>query len=79
MRIKPGSAAVASLTRIYLDSRTTSFNTASGGTTPCKVEHGDGYRIYPPHSFAAIFVRRAGTYACTSGFVWMSVSTIHSP
>ena len=53
VRIKPGSAAVASLTRIYLDSRTTSFNTASGGTTPCKVEHGDGYRILP-----APFIRR---------------------
>ena len=53
-------------------------NIGSGGgpLDGCRVVHGDGYRVYPPHSRKAIFVKDADAVACSSGPVFMTVSPV---
>lgn len=46
--------------------------------TACAVEAGDGYRVYPPHSYVAVFVP-ATVDACTSGTAWMTVGPVSAP
>ena len=54
----------------------TSVNIAGGGGPlgdQCPVTDGDGYRVYPPHSFRAFFVPSAGVPACTGDTLWLTV------
>lgn len=54
-------------------------NIASGGGPlgdSCAVHSGDGYRIYPPHSFDAIFVSAPKVPACTTAVVWLHVGAV---
>lgn len=45
-------------------------------TDQCTVSTGDGYRVYPPHSFDSIFVPSAGVPACSNGVVWMHITAV---
>jgi hypothetical protein len=66
VRLEPGSTAIAVL-------QETNINDNGGPLAgSCDVETGDGYRIYPPHSFDAVFVEES-VAACASGTVWMHV------
>ncbi|PPF80566.1 DUF4232 domain-containing protein, partial [Subtercola sp. Z020] len=42
----------------------------------CTVVAGDGYRVYPPHSFTAFFVPSAGISACSNAVDWMTVGPV---
>ncbi|WP_111720655.1 DUF4232 domain-containing protein [Homoserinimonas sp. OAct 916] len=42
----------------------------------CTVTTGDGYRVYPPHSFDSVFVASPGVPACSNTVVWMSVTAV---
>ena len=42
----------------------------------CQATTGDGYRVYPPHSYHAFFVAQAGVAACASTVVWMHVQPV---
>ncbi|TPX04277.1 DUF4232 domain-containing protein [Schumannella luteola] len=64
--IQPGGTATA-VVRVA--------NLQGGGATGCATEKGDGWRIYPPHSFAAVFVPDAGVLACTDSQVWMNFAS----
>lgn len=46
-----------------------------GGCTP---KRGDGYRVYPPHSTRAFFVRDSKALACDPGPVFMRVDVVAS-
>ena len=71
VQLPPGSAAVALLQETNIGD--------NGGPLgeSCDVEAGDGYRIYPPHSFDAVFVQQS-VPACTSGTVWMHVGPVEA-
>lgn len=45
----------------------------------CTIVTGDGYRVYPPHSFAAYFVPFPGITACSNAVDWMTVGAVASP
>jgi hypothetical protein len=67
--LAPGGTAVAQLQEV---------NIGDGGgplAGNCESEPGDGYRIYPPHSFDAVFVK-AAVPACANGTVWMYVGAV---
>lgn len=69
VQLAPGGTAVAQLQEA---------NIGDGGgplAGDCEVEPGDGYRIYPPHSFDAVLVEDA-VPACASGTVWMHVGVV---
>ena len=69
VQLAPGGTAVAQLQET---------NIGDGGgplAGECEVEPGDGYRIYPPHSFDAVLVEDA-VPACASGTVWMYVGVV---
>ena len=69
VQLPPGSTAIAVLQET---------NIGDGGgplAGNCEVETGDGYRIYPPHSFDAVLVE-AAVPACASGAVWMYVGAV---
>jgi hypothetical protein len=55
-------------------------NIAIGGgplDDACQVVTGDGWRIYPPHSFDAVFVAAPGVPACANTeTVWLSISPL---
>ena len=42
----------------------------------CKATTGEGYRIYPPHSFEPVFVTSAGVAACSSSAVFLQVGVV---
>lgn len=42
----------------------------------CPTTSADGYRIYPPHSTKAVFVRASGLRACTSSTAWMTIAPV---
>jgi hypothetical protein len=44
----------------------------------CAATTGDGYRIYAPHSFAAMFVAAAGVPACSSSVSWMTIGAVRA-
>lgn len=56
-----------------------SINIGSGGGplgADCAVTTGDGYRVYPPHSFEAVFVPLAGVAACSSTAVFLQIGVV---
>ena len=65
-----GGTAVAQLTSVNIGT--------DGGPlgTDCKATTGDGYRVYPPHSFEPVFVQSAGVPTCTSTSVFMHVGVV---
>ncbi|TPW77268.1 DUF4232 domain-containing protein [Schumannella soli] len=65
--IQPGGAATAVVRVANLQ--------GGGGATGCATATGDGWRVYPPHSFAAVFVPDAGVLACTDSTVWMDFAS----
>jgi len=46
--------------------------------TGCTPKRGDGYRVYPPHSTRAFFVRDSGALACDPGPAFMRVGVVAS-
>jgi hypothetical protein len=74
MTLRPGESVTAELDRVYVDGKTTTFRT-DNGVVACKPKHGDGYRIYPPHSYKAVFVQH-NVWACTTDFVWMHIDPV---
>ncbi|MFD1722439.1 DUF4232 domain-containing protein [Amnibacterium endophyticum] len=70
--------AGALLDYTYVDKNGGNFNTGTD-TRPhdpsCKAAAADGYRVYPPHSFRAFFVKQA-TYACTTDRQWIHVGPV---
>ena len=42
----------------------------------CPTASADGYRIYPPHSTTAVFVRSTNLRACTSSTAWMTIAPV---
>ena len=69
VQLAPGGTAVAQLQET---------NIGDGGgplAGECEEEPGDGYRIYPPHSFDAVLVEDA-VPACANGTVWMYVGVV---
>ncbi|MDF2443848.1 MAG: hypothetical protein JWR01_2051, partial [Subtercola sp.] len=71
--LQPGQTVSAALQQTNID----------GGGGPlagnCTVVAGDGYRVYPPHSFTAFFVASAGILACSNTVDWMSVGPVAAP
>ena len=58
-----------------------SINIGSGGGplgADCAVTTGDGYRVYPPHSFEAFFVPLAGVAACSSDSVFLQIGVVEA-
>jgi len=58
-----------------------SINIGSGGGplgADCAVTTGDGYRVYPPHSFEAVFVPLAGVAACSSDSVFLTIGVVEA-
>jgi hypothetical protein len=72
--LQPGESVTAELNRLYVDGKTTTFRT-DAGLVACKPKHGDGYRVYPPHSYEAVFVKH-DVWACTTDFVWMHIAPV---
>jgi hypothetical protein len=72
--LQPGESVTAELDRVYVDGKSATFRT-DNDLMACKPKHGDGYRIYPPHSCRAIFVKY-DVWACTTDFVWMHVDPV---
>ncbi|MFD1720892.1 DUF4232 domain-containing protein [Amnibacterium endophyticum] len=70
VRLAPGQAAGAPLQVVDIRD--------GGGPlgSACRVRKGDGFRVYPPHSKKAIFVKSDDAYACTSSEVFMTVRTV---
>lgn len=59
----------------------TSVNIGSDGgpLDGCEAVTGDGYRIFPPHSFTAVFVASAGVPACSNAAVtWMTIGPVQA-
>ncbi|GAA2749073.1 hypothetical protein GCM10009869_03330 [Amnibacterium kyonggiense] len=44
----------------------------------CTPKRGDGYRVYPPHSTRAFFIRNSQALACDPGPVFMRVEVVAS-
>jgi hypothetical protein len=51
------------------------IGTTGGPLAGCTVKRGDGYRVYPPHSLRAFFVRDS-SLACVSGPSFMTVGPV---
>jgi hypothetical protein len=48
---------------------------AGGPVSGCTPVAGDGWRVYPPHSYRAYFVPDATVTACKDGPVWMHLTS----
>lgn len=62
----------------HRDAQLVSVNISGGGGglgSRCHVLPGDGYRVYPPHSRRAFFVRSTGVLAC-SNIGWMTIGVV---
>ncbi|WP_210480529.1 DUF4232 domain-containing protein [Naasia sp. SYSU D00948] len=72
VRIAPGGTAVAPLQAVDIGS--------DGGPLgdECPTTTGDGWRIYPPHSFRAFFVESPGIAACTGSRPWLTVGPVRA-
>jgi hypothetical protein len=71
--VPPGEMVTATLTAVNI--------TPDGGPLAgaCTVVAGDGYRVYPPHSFTPFFVPAADTPACDGDTVWLTVTNVQAP
>lgn len=76
--IPAGGYAGARLQYTYVDANGGDFNTGTDSAPhdpSCKAAAADGYRVYPPHSFRAWFVKYP-TYACTTDRRWMFIGPV---
>ncbi|MFZ4895931.1 DUF4232 domain-containing protein [Plantibacter sp. Mn2098] len=71
VQLAPGKLAHSVLTAVNI-------GTDGGPLDGCAPVAGDGYRVYPPHSFTAVFVASAGVPACSTDVVWMTVGSVQS-
>ncbi|MFD1715537.1 DUF4232 domain-containing protein [Amnibacterium flavum] len=69
--VEPGGTIGASLTAV---------NVAGGGGPlgdACQATTGDGWRVYPPHSFEAVFVEAPGVAACANAATpWLTIAPL---
>jgi hypothetical protein len=77
VEIAPDGYAVAVLDSEDMDTHGGVFADGHGGNPKCKVTKADGYRIYPPHSYQAIFVKQTGLYSCTTQVHWQSIGEVN--
>ena len=69
--LKPGDSIGASIQMVNIGTNGGPLDTA------CDVAAGDGWRIYPPHSFTAVFVPSPGLPACLAPDVsWLRVGAL---
>jgi len=67
-----GGSASAVLTSVNI-------GTDGGPLDDCQPATGDGYRVFPPHSFTAIFVPAAAVPACSNAAVtWMTIGPVQA-
>lgn len=73
VKLGPGGTAVATLQSVNIGD--------DGGPLgdACPTEAADGWRIYPPHSFEAVFVQAQGLTACTGTTPWLTVDVVKAP
>lgn len=69
--LEPGGSMGAALTAVNVE----------GGGGPlgdsCQATTGDGWRVYPPHSFVAVFVPSAGVAACANADTpWLTIAPL---
>lgn len=76
VRLASDGYAVAVLDTEQMDAKGGIFADGHGGDPKCRVAKADGYRIYPPHSFRAVFVRGSGLYACTTDVHWLTIAEV---
>ena len=77
VEVAPGGYAVALLDTEEMDAHGGIFADGHGDDPKCKVAKADGYRIYPPHSYQAVFVKQSGLYACTTQVHWQSIAEVN--
>jgi hypothetical protein len=77
VEIAPDGYAVAVLDSEEMDAHGGVFADGHGGNPKCKVTKADGYRIYPPHSYQAIFVKQTGLHSCTTQVHWQSIGEVN--
>jgi hypothetical protein len=65
--LAPGATAAATMTAVNL--------AGDGGALECDVAEGDGWRVYPPHSYAAVFVDDPGVPACIDEAVFLHLQS----
>jgi hypothetical protein len=73
--LRPGGTAIAETVYSVVDAKGGVYDEGGGKDPRCRAERGDGYRVYPPHSTRAFFVR-AAVYACTTDIDWISVQPV---
>lgn len=68
--LAPGGTATAELRAVNIE--------GGGGALgdACPTTTGDGYRVFPPHSFNSIFIDSPGVPACTGTTPWLTVSVV---
>ncbi|AZH84189.1 DUF4232 domain-containing protein [Plantibacter sp. PA-3-X8] len=67
-----GGSASATLTSVNIGSD-------GGPLDDCEAVTGDGYRVYPPHSFTAVFVASSAVPACSNTAVaWMTIGPVRA-
>ncbi|HXH34598.1 MAG TPA: DUF4232 domain-containing protein [Plantibacter sp.] len=67
-----GGSASAILTSVNI-------GTDGGPLDNCEPVAGDGYRVFPPHSFTAVFVASAAVPACSNAAVtWMTIGPVQA-
>jgi hypothetical protein len=71
VELAPGGLATAAL-------RAVAIGTDGGPLPDCDVVGGDGWRVYPPHSYRAWFVPDATITACEDGPAWLHVGVAQS-
>ena len=76
VELAPDGYAVAKLDTEEMDDHGGVFADGHGDDPRCRVTKADGYRIYPPHSYKAVFVKKAGLYACTTQVHWQSIAEV---
>lgn len=75
--IDPGGYALAQLVSTVVTSNGGAYADGDGDDPQCDAAEADGYRVYPPHSFRAVFVR-SPRWACTTGVDWMRIDSVQS-
>jgi hypothetical protein len=72
LQLGPGATVVAPLQAVNIGS--------DGGPLgdQCPTTTGNGWRIYPPHSFDAVFVQAEGIPACTGATPWLTVGPVRA-
>jgi len=65
--VAPGATVAATLSVVNL--------AGDGGALGCDVAQGDGWRVYPPHSYEAVFIDDPDVLACTDEAVFLRLQS----